>query len=115
MQRVIWHNTTARRPVVFAFGNLAPDSTSCTGIEVDIKTQTRNDVPEDGEEGWLCVAAVSDDTAGNHGVSRPLRLCYDNPSVPGKPACATDKSNPPTCTDGCTLPPAFFDDTVIKP
>jgi hypothetical protein len=111
MRRVIAHRAyvaaadNTRPPVVFAFGNLAPNSLTCTGIEVDLITQSTDDSQPD--EGWLCVAAVSDDNAGNRGVSKPLRLCFDNPAVAGSPACADDKSNPPSCDDGCTPPPSF--------
>lgn len=103
-----------RPSVIFAFGNLQPNTLTCTGIEVDLTTQTTEDT--DWDEGWLCAAAVSDDDAGNRGVSRPLRLCFDNPAVPGSPDCVNDKSDPPSCTDGCRdLPPTFYDDVLFKP
>lgn len=103
-----------RPSVVYAFGNLQPNTLTCTGIEVDLTTQTTEDT--DWDEGWLCVAAVSDDYAGNRGVSQPLRLCFDNPAVPGSPACVNDKSNPPTCTDGCRdLPPKFYSNVLFSP
>jgi hypothetical protein len=56
-------------------------------------------------DGWVCFAARAADQIGNIGVSRPLRLCVDDPAKPGEPACATSSVEPPTCTDGCTPPP----------
>jgi hypothetical protein len=84
---------------IFAYGN-GPGRT-CTGLDWDIGIYAE-------EEGWVCLAGRSLDNAKNRGVSRPLRLCFDDPATPERPACVDDKSNPPTCTDGCeTLPPAF--------
>ncbi|MBN1605813.1 MAG: hypothetical protein JW940_04230 [Polyangiaceae bacterium] len=94
--------------VVFGVGPIG--GASCTGAEWELGAL----IPED-YEGWICVAARAQDNAGNVGVSRPLRLCFDrtDPAHPGTPAC--DKV--PTCTDGCSVPSAdeFPQDTLDFP
>jgi hypothetical protein len=94
-----------RRSPIFAYG-IGPGPT-CTGLDWDIGIYAE-------KEGWVCLAARSLDTAKNRGVSRPLRLCFDDPATPERPACVDDKSNPPSCTDGCTLPPAFYYNALIE-
>lgn len=94
-----------RHSPIFAYG--IGTGPTCTGLDWDIGIY-----PE--QEGWVCLAARSLDTANNRGVSRPLRLCFDDPATPARPACADDKSNPPSCTDGCTLPPAFYYNALIE-
>ena len=58
-------------------------------------------------EGWACVAARVEDAIGNVGLSRPLRVCFDDGV--GTPVCdpTNPSDTPPTCTDGCTYPDAF--------
>ncbi len=73
----------------------------CTGNQWQISRL------EGVEEGWLCLAARAEDFARNVGISAPLRVCYDNPNVAGAAPCATDPSDPPSCTDGCRLPARF--------
>jgi hypothetical protein len=91
---------------IFAYG-IGPGPT-CTGLDWDIGIYAE-------AEGWVCLAARSLDNAKNRGVSRPLRLCFDDPRTPERPACVDDKSSPPTCTDGCTtLPPAFFYNSLLE-
>jgi hypothetical protein len=89
-------NITSKPPAIYA---VALDTgPTCAG----------NDWQFGGEdEGWLCFAARAKDNLGNIGISRPLRLCYDNPDdgLP-PPDCVTDDT-PPSCTDGCSLPPSF--------
>jgi hypothetical protein len=55
----------------------------------------------------VCLAARALDAVGNIGISRPLRVCYDDPLTAFVPACKSDDEPPPSCTDGCALPPAF--------
>jgi hypothetical protein len=76
--------------MIYSVGNNAPGD-SCTGTDWEIGQFV--------EEGWFCVAARAEDRAGNVGISRPLRLCFDNGD--GDPP---DCSSPPECTDGCRAP-----------
>jgi hypothetical protein len=57
-------------------------------------------------DGWVCFAARAVDNVENVGVSRPLRVCVDDPNVDGVPACKTG-APPPSCTDGCTPAPRW--------
>jgi hypothetical protein len=57
-------------------------------------------------DGWICLAARVADKLGNVGLSRPLRICYDDDQVEGVPACATG-APPPSCTTNCTAPAAM--------
>jgi hypothetical protein len=91
---------------IFSYGN--GSGPTCTGLDWDIGIYAE-------AEGWVCLAARSLDGAKNRGVSRPLRLCFDDPGTAERPACVDDKSNPPTCTDGCeTLPPALADNLLLE-
>jgi len=93
---VIAHVSPERPPAVYALGPLVGEA--CTGIDWEIGAHA--------DEGWVCLAGRAVDKAGNIGVSKPLRLCYDDPATPFVPDCMTG-STPPSCTDGCTLPPSF--------
>lgn len=64
-------------------------------------------VPFGGHEGWVCIAARVEDTIGNVGVSRPLRVCYDDPSTAFMPDCSPQAGEAVTCTQDCS-PPADF-------
>jgi len=109
MSRVIEHTmpTMTPTPVVFASGN--NEDVECTGTDWEHATQAPG-------EGWICLAVRAEDLAGNIGVSRPLRLCYDDSSTGSVPDCFLDPvaNPPPTCTDGCTLPPAFPDSIYLE-
>lgn len=70
----------------------------CTGAPYELGAHA--------EEGWVCLAARARDYAGNIGFSRPIRVCYDDYRTPSHPACLNGL-NPPSCTDGCDLPPTF--------
>jgi hypothetical protein len=94
MSFVMGHTMEGRPPVVYALDPI-PSSIACTGQTWEIGAHA--------DEGWVCLAGRALDNAGNIGISRPLRLCYDNPDTSFVPDC----SEPPECTDGCTLPPAF--------
>ncbi|HVW26337.1 MAG TPA: hypothetical protein VHC69_13300 [Polyangiaceae bacterium] len=56
--------------------------------------------------GWLCLAVRAKDNTGNIGVSRPIRVCLDDPRQP-EPSCANSSETPPSCTRGCAPPPRF--------
>jgi hypothetical protein len=94
MHKVVQHDVRSQEPetVVYAMG--VQDGAKCTGTEWDPR------LIEPLVQGWICYGAVASDKKGNTAVSRPLRVCYDNPNVPGVPDC----SAPPTCTDGCSAP-----------
>jgi hypothetical protein len=104
MTRVISHAMDGEPPVIYA---IAPQAgPACTGTYWEIATAAA--------EGWVCLAAVAKDHAGNLGVSTPLRLCYDDPATEATPACADGLGTPPTCTDGCT-PPPHFQGAILRP
>jgi hypothetical protein len=90
MWRVVSWPVTATIPMIYSVGNNAAGD-SCTGTDWEIGQFV--------EEGWFCVAARAEDHAGNVGISRPLRLCFDN-GIGDAPDC----SSPPECTDGCRAP-----------
>lgn len=94
MHKVVQHDVRSSVPerVVYAMGEV--EGALCTGTPWDPRTIDKD------VQGWICYAAIASDLKGNTAVSRPLRVCYDNPSVAGAPDC----SAPPTCTDGCSAP-----------
>ncbi len=95
MQVAVQHDVIGfDEPVIYGMGGLT--GIECTGTSWDPIT-IETDV-----EGWICYAAVASDKLGNSAVSRPLRICYDNPNTSARPACATTSTEPPRCTDGCT-------------
>lgn len=103
MHQVIEH-PLAKVPVVYARGvTMGP---TCTGVDWEFTTFLE-------EDGWACLAARAVDKAGNVGISRPLRVCVDDPAVDGTPACAISTTVPPSCTDGCTPPPRWGGDRVL--
>ena len=90
MFRVIKHSMDGRPSVIYALNNSDGVGADCSGVDWEIGFAA---------EGWVCVAGVAEDLVGNRGVSRPLRLCYDD----GVGAPADCSGPPPSCTDGCTL------------
>lgn len=89
--------TQADEPIVYGIGNLPPSE--CTGTTWDLGLEV-------AKNGWICLAARASDNLGNVSVSRPLRICYD--AADGDtPPCASDPSNPPSCTTDCTAPRRF--------
>ncbi|HYQ14764.1 MAG TPA: Ig-like domain-containing protein, partial [Polyangiaceae bacterium] len=83
-------------PVIYARG--VTSGQECTGVAWEFATKlTKN--------GWVCFAARATDFVGNVGVSRPLRVCVDNPDFGASPPCAVSSELPPSCTDSCTAPP----------
>jgi hypothetical protein len=98
LTRVMAFDVDDEEPVIYVNGSL--DEPDCTGSGWEIGSYGF-------DEGWICLAAVAVDNAGNRGVSRPLRLCYDNTATPQHPSCV-DLQNPPSCVrDNCTLPKRF--------
>jgi hypothetical protein len=83
--------------IIYGIGNLpAAECTGSTwdlGLEVDV-------------DGWICLAVRASDNLKNISVSRPLRICFDDPTVPGSPPCAAGGA-PPSCTTNCTAPARF--------
>jgi hypothetical protein len=104
--------TGTGEPVVYATGAAAGTfvEPQCTGDTWDLhphtsKVDNGNLVPISAD-GWVCLAARVSDRLDNRAVSRPLRICLDDPDVPGVPACVTG-APPPSCTTDCTAPAAM--------
>jgi hypothetical protein len=105
---VIQHDvgTGGDEPVVYA---LAPSSSGfeCTGKRLDLTSYTSLNGVSFSADGWFCMAARASDGLGNTGVSRPLRICLDDPTVTwpgdGLPGCMKG-APPPSCVSGCTPP-----------
>jgi hypothetical protein len=126
--RVIRHSLQATPPerVIYGIGVESGTALGCTGTYWEYTSFIKRPV----REGWVCFAAMAVDKVGNRGVSKPLRLCYDDPSTPEQPSCAksiqprdpsynpdwvsfirndaqwqpypdTSAESPPSCTDGC--------------
>jgi hypothetical protein len=104
LTRVIRQGITGSTPAIYARGTLEPGVT-CTGIEWEVPNYIE-------EEGWFCVAARAVDNAKNVGISRPLRLCYDDGINPPADCSGT----PPSCVQNdCTLPDALPDNAIFRP
>jgi hypothetical protein len=106
MTRVIQHSvftTSTPEPVIYAYAPISnPAAPDCTGMYLEIAGKLTGTTPAT-REGWHCAAVKAVDNVGNIGLSKPLRICYDDPKTAYKPDCTT----PPalsTCTDGCTAP-----------
>lgn len=93
MWQVIQDDYTGQ-PVVYARSPTAGGA-ECTGVSWEFGSLVDAD-------GWVCFATRAVDNVGNVGVSRPIRICVDDPERDGTPACATQSLAPPSCTDGCT-------------
>lgn len=93
-------------PVIY--GVAVTPGAECTGVSWEFTGKLSQD-------GWVCFATRAVDNAGNVGISRPLRLCVDNPSIAGTPACANSSVLPPSCTDGCTAPARWGNFAVNVP
>jgi hypothetical protein len=97
MSATIKFDGEGHEPVVFALEPVE-SGFQCTGAPYELSGHV--------QEGWFCLAARARDEAKNIGFSRPVRVCYDDYRTPEHPACL-DGKNPPSCTDGCDLPPTF--------
>lgn len=86
--------TTEHPPAIYVFG--PAEGLECTGKEFEHTTLV--------DEGWYCVAVRAEDLVKNRGVSRPLRVCYDDRATAEDPCL---DSTPPSCTVDCTPPPRF--------
>ena len=95
MWQVIEDNVN-HAPVIYA-ASPTENSLECTGVSWEFGSKVSQD-------GWVCFATRAVDNVGNVGISRPLRLCLDDPDRPGTPACANSSVDVPTCTDNCAVP-----------
>ena len=66
--------TDANEPAIWTIPPVTATPSGCVGFQFD----TLNSMPE----GPACFVVVARDNAGNHSVSKPLRLCI-NRSLPG--------------------------------
>lgn len=111
MYGVVQHDVGTRgdEPIVYALAP-APSGFECTGKRWDLSSVTQSGGVSASPDGWLCLAVKGRDNLGNIGVSRPLRVCMDDPAVTwpgdGLPACMKG-APPPSCVLGCTPPPAI--------
>jgi hypothetical protein len=99
MNVVVGHTMAGVEPVVYGIGQMT--GLECTGTGWELSSQLAQATQK---EGWFCLAAVAKDKVGNTGISRPLRVCYDDPGTSYQPPCWTSSTTPPSCTDGCTPP-----------
>jgi hypothetical protein len=99
MWQVIQEEDTGT-PLVYAVSPTA--GIECTGVAWEFGGKLSAD-------GWVCVATRAVDKVGNVGVSRPIRICMDDPDRAGTPPCAnsSEPEPPPSCTDGCAPPPPW--------
>jgi hypothetical protein len=111
MTIVVQHDVQPKdvEPVVYAMGGI--QGSECTGSKWELHSVT---VDAQGKplskDGWLCLAVRASDNLGNTDISRPLRICFDDPLVDGVPACAgANPPPPPSCTTDCSPPPRFPD------
>lgn len=86
-------------PVIYA-ASPSQNTDECTGVAWEFG-------PKLTKNGWVCFATRAVDNAGNVGVSRPIRLCVNNPDHGAEPACWNSSVSPPSCTDGCTPQPRW--------
>lgn len=93
-------------PVIYA-ASPSPSTDECTGVAWEFG-------PKLTKNGWVCFATRAVDNAGNVGVSRPIRLCVNNPDHGAEPACWNSSVAPPTCTDGCTPQPRWGNVGVLS-
>jgi hypothetical protein len=104
MTRVIHWSIYPDIPAIFAIPKI--EGVTCTGDAWEIGAFVK--------EGWICAAVTAKDNVGNVGISRPLRLCYDD-GVGDPPDCLNSQVPPPSCVvDGCSLPPRF-DSQLLTP
>ncbi len=100
MTRVISWDYDSTVPAIFSIGPLT--GAACAGTDWPLSSVGGL------KEGWICVAARAEDNTENVGISRPLRLCYDDEK--GEPPSCLDPGAdpPPSCVvDDCELPPKF--------
>lgn len=83
---------------VYAFKPTDSTTSTCDGDTVALGQNV--------QPGWVCLSLRARDTIGNVGVSRPLRVCLQDPA-----SCADP---PPTCTDGCALPDDLAEGLTLR-
>jgi hypothetical protein len=115
MYAVIQHDveTSKDEPIVYAYAPAA-SGFECTGKKLDLHNYTADPAQGFGvslsPDGWVCMAVRAQDNLGNVGISRPLRVCLDDPAVTwpgdGQPECMKG-APPPSCLDSCTPPPSM--------
>jgi hypothetical protein len=111
MTYVVKHRivTGGDEPVVYGLGAL--NEPECTGSRWSLSNVTSKTVNGNlvslSPDGWICLAARVSDKLGNKGISRPFRLCFDDPNIPGQPACWNKGTQPPSCVTSCTPPAAM--------
>ncbi len=91
-------------PVIYAAS--PTPGVECTGVSWEFGAKLSAD-------GWVCFATRAVDNVGNVGVSRPIRICVDDPNRAGTPACANSSTDAPSCTDGCTPQARFSGGKVL--
>jgi hypothetical protein len=96
LTRVIHWDIYAEVPAIYGVPPL--EGVNCTGDGWEIKSGV--------QEGWICLAGMARDNVRNQGISRPIRLCYDD-QTGAPPTCEDQESDPPpSCViDDCELPP----------
>lgn len=104
MIRAISWDVDSSVPAIFGIGSL--EGIACTGTDWEIGPVI--------EEGWICVAGRAEDHTGNVGISRPLRLCFDDGEDPPPSCLDQDADPPPSCrVNNCKLPPRFDSNYLI--
>jgi hypothetical protein len=106
------HNSDLTRVIDHAISGFKEDviytatsafAVECTGKGVDLSGSLSN--------GWVCLAAEATDRVGNHGISAPIRICFNDTTKPA-PACVNSSVAKPSCVSNCT-PPGHFNPTYI--
>lgn len=104
MSVVIHHGVGIKEPVIYAKDPLDSSQAVCTGTAWEVSAAISQVNAGNTSLGWICLATRAVDTVGNVGISRPLRICLDDGTMPDR--CG-DPSTAPSCTDNCTPPPHF--------
>lgn len=81
-------------PAVYAYNPTNGSTGECEGIGWELISIVH--------EGWRCLAVRAEDTIGNVGVSKPIRVCFnDGNAGNGTPDC--NPANAPSCMSNCTI------------
>jgi hypothetical protein len=109
MTAVVQHDVSSAIEEPCIYGYNAQPGPDCTGTKLELHSYTTSkadDTVSLSPDGWICLAVRASDKLNNLGISRPLRICLDDPKVPGVPACMTG-APAPSCVTDCSAPPAF--------
>lgn len=91
MTYALFYTADSSEPAIWSLPPvLDSDPIFCGGHQFDAMA---SNIPE----GWVCVAARAVDSAGNIGVSEPMRLCVDY-TLDGNPSTCSNPANAPDCT-----------------